>query len=217
LAASVPPSRFTSSVGGGSAFYVRLPMRTWIFIILFAVVFALTMLMSRHIGLSIGSRDFVTYGWPHPWLHADVVGIDIMGKSYDMVRTERIVDWRIFFTSAGIAACIAALLSSPLFLSSSQKFRSYHARVLFGIAASAAIVWAVYPLFSRQYVWGSSSSAWQVWVRIRHPFFVTCPKWFSSGTHWSLSEVAARFFVIVAGGVLIYVVSRFKRDEKRAA
>ena len=193
-------------------------MRIVIFILLFAVVFASITLLGRQGGLSNGYQTFVSYGWPQPWLRADVVGIDVTGKNYDKVRTHRTVDWRVFFISVGIAAAITALLSSPLFLSSSKTLRKYCASVLLTIAGCMAVAWAVYPLLGLLHgLPPPDADGWQVWVRMRHPFFVISPTWFAGGIHWRLAEAITRFAAVGIISIVIYGFIRFQTREKPKA
>ena len=217
LARSVPLSRFAPRVGGGSAFYVRRPMRIALFILLFVAVVAFATQASRQAGLSNGIRGYVTYGWPQPWLHADVVNIDIMGKNYDKTGTAWAVEWRGFSVSVGIGGCIAALLSAPLFLSPFKKYVRIWAGVVLAVIVCIVVYCASLPLLAPPHGWSPPDGGWQVWVRTRHPFFLASPGWFTSGMHWSLAETAARWGAVVVIAGLIFGFKRLRHHDKPAA
>jgi hypothetical protein len=186
-------------------------MRIGTFIILFAVVLAFTTLTSRQGGISNGAQTFISYGWPQPWLHADIVGVDVTGRSYDRVRTDRTIDWRVFSISGGIAACIAALLSAPLCLSPFKRFAGSYARVLLVVVAGIAIAWAVHPLLTPRHGLQTSDGSWQIFVRFHYPACFADPAWFASGVRWSQAEAAIRFSAVVVCSFFILWFSTFKR------
>jgi hypothetical protein len=192
-------------------------VRVVIFILLVVATFGSITLLGRQGGLSNGYQTFISYGWPQPWLRADVVGIDITGKNYDRAKTERIVDWRVFPLSVGISAAIAALLSSPLFLFLSAAPRKHYTRVLLAAVLCVAAVWGVHPLFGIFHGPPPNGDGWQVWVRMHQPFFLSSPSWFANGVYWRLAEAFAR---LVAVGIItfgIFGFIRFQQHEKPVA
>jgi len=99
-------------------------MRTAIFIVFFAFVFAFTTFSNQHGRLAFGWHSFTSYGWPQPWLRVHVTDQTtwVNGKRECGQRTtERKIDWQPFILSAGTAAGIAGALSLPIFFWPAKK------------------------------------------------------------------------------------------------
>ena len=80
--------------------------------------------------------------------------------------------------------------------------------------ACLGMVWAVHPILSPPQGLMPDDWTYVQLIRDRYPFHLISPAWVSDDMHWIFAEASARFGAVI---IVVFVINRFNRHEKRAA